>query len=48
MNLPLAVAAVWVTWKCFFKGKRGWGSPAESTWLSPAFGHSAEAMAVET
>lgn len=32
----------------FFKGKRGWGSPAESTWLSPSSGGSAEVMAAET
>lgn len=32
----------------FFKGKRGWGSPAESTRLSTASGCSMEAMAVET
>lgn len=43
VNLPLAVLAVWETWKCFLKG-RG----VESTWLSPSSGRSALAMAVET
>ena len=42
------MAAVWVTQKCFFKGKSGWDSPAESTWLSPSSGRSVEAMSVET
>lgn len=38
-----AVPAVWVTWKCFLKGKG-----LESTWLLPSSSCSAEAMAVET